>query len=203
MRRRGLAALALCLAASSGGAQEGVVAREGAAVPVESELRRTGSPVLTINSDRLFQQSLWGQRVLREIEAEAVALSEENARLLKEVEEEEQALTEQRAALSAAEFRPLADAFDAKVQRLRSVQDTKTRALGASVESAQLAFLEAARPVLAAIMNEAGAAVILEQRGVFVWTEAVDVTAPALARIDAELGSGEEASETPQPAPEE
>ena len=39
-------------------------------------------------------------------------------------------------------------------------------------------------------MREAGAAVILERRGVFVSANAIDVTEIAIQRIDASLGDG-------------
>ena len=51
-------------------------------------------------------------------------------------------------------------------------------------------FLTAAAPVLEQIMREAGAAVILEQRSVFVSANAIDITKKAIERIDAQLGDG-------------
>src|SRR5690606_33933082 len=87
-------------------------------------------------------------------------------------------------------FRVLADAFDKKVQAIREEQDEKARALGQSNDDTQRAFLRAAKPVLEALMREAGAVVILDQRSVFLRGEQTDVTGEAIRRIDAKIGDG-------------
>ena len=51
-------------------------------------------------------------------------------------------------------------------------------------------FLNAAALVLEQIMRETNAAVILEQRSVFVSSNAIDITQTAIERIDAQLGDG-------------
>jgi Skp family chaperone for outer membrane proteins len=51
-------------------------------------------------------------------------------------------------------------------------------------------FLAAAGPVLEQMMREAGAAVILERRSVFVSANAIDITDEAIERLDASVGSG-------------
>ena len=57
-------------------------------------------------------------------------------------------------------------------------------------EKNRIRFLNAAAPVLEEIMRETNAAVILEQRSVFVSSNAIDITQTAIERIDAQLGDG-------------
>ena len=148
------------------------------------------SPILTIDSDRLYRGSAFGQRVLREIEAQNDALADENRVLEQQLEQEESALTAQRDSLSAAEFRALADAFDARVQSIRRDRENESREIASQLENNRDRFLTAASPVLEAIMRETGAAVVLEQRSVFISANAIDITDTAIARIDAVLQDG-------------
>ena len=154
------------------------------------------SPILTIDSERLYRDSAFGQRVLREIEARTRALTEENQKLEAELEAEEQALTEQRDSLTPEEFRALADAFDARVQSIRRERDARNQENIELLDENQERFLRAALPVLEAIMRDVGAAVVLEVRSVFVSANAIDITDRAIAEINAAVGDGT----TPAPA---
>jgi len=146
--------------------------------------------VLTISSERLFSESLYGQRVLAEIEAEGILLAAENERIVQELSEEEKELTEKRTTLSAAEFRPLADAFDDKVQSHRESQRAKLDALSARSERARSQFFEAAQPILVGVLRETGASVIVERSSVLLSSDATDITRLAISRIDASIGDG-------------
>ncbi|MEO1362534.1 MAG: OmpH family outer membrane protein [Pseudomonadota bacterium] len=148
------------------------------------------SPILTIDSERLYRDSAFGQRVLREIEARTRALTEENQKLEAELEAEEQALTEQRDSLTPEEFRALADAFDARVQSIRRERDARNQENIELLDENQERFLRAALPVLEAIMRDVGAAVVLEVRSVFVSANAIDITDRAIAEINAAVGDG-------------
>lgn len=159
----------------------------GAGAAVAQEVR---SPILTIDSDRLYRDSAFGQRVLKDIEAQTGALAEENRALEVELEAEERALTDQRPDMSPEDFRALADAFDARVQAIRADREIKSREIAAQLEENRARFLSTAFPVLEAIMQEAGAAVVLEQRSVFISANAIDITETAINRIDALLGDG-------------
>ncbi|WP_246003726.1 OmpH family outer membrane protein [Histidinibacterium lentulum] len=148
------------------------------------------SPVLTIDADLLFSESLFGQRLTADIQASSEELATENRRIASELEAEERRLTERRGEMTPDAFRAEAEAFDARVQRIRQEQDAKERALGAQVQAAEDAFLNAVRPVLGQLMVERGAAVILDRRTVVLSVGAVDITDAAIARIDAEMGEG-------------
>ncbi len=148
------------------------------------------SPLLTVDRDRLFSASQFGQRMSREVQEDGAALEAENRRIEAELASEEKDLTEQRPKMTPEEFRTLADAFDAKVQRTRTEQADKARALNERLDRAQRQFLATAGPVLERMMQEADAAVIMEQRNVFMSANIIDITDQAVTRIDAEIGDG-------------
>ncbi|MEO1238932.1 MAG: OmpH family outer membrane protein [Pseudomonadota bacterium] len=147
------------------------------------------SQVLVIDQERLFSESQLGAAALSEIEAAALELAAENRRIEAELLAEEQALTDERATTPPAEFADLADAFDAKVRRLRDEQDTKSRALSRAREEAQQAFFGEVGGILSAIARERGAVVMLERRQVFLSIDLIDVTDEAIDRINAALSS--------------
>lgn len=159
------------------------------------------APVLVIDSEQLFFSSIFGMRVVREIEAAGNELAAENRRIEAELAEAEQDLTDRRAAMSAEEFQPLADAFDTRVQETRQAQAAKSRALNAQLEREREAFLNAAAPVLQELMLEVGASVVLERRTVFVSTNSADITSTAVARLNARLGQGDGATASDPAAP--
>lgn len=178
MVRRGLRPIALLL----------MLAFALTAAPVVAQ--SVQSPVLTIDSERLYRGSAFGQRVLRDIEARTRALSDENREIERQLEAEERALTDQRPDMAAEEFRALADAFDARVQSIRREREAKSRDISELLDQNRNVFLQAAGPVLETIMREAGAAVVLEVRSVYASANAIDITDEAIARIDASLGDG-------------
>ncbi len=146
--------------------------------------------VLTISSERLFADSAFGRRVFREIEAESTLLAEENERIVAQLSKEEKDLTEKRSDLSAEEFRPLAEAFDEKVQSHRDGQRAKLDALARRGEEARGQFFEMAQPVLIELLREFGASIVIERSNVVLSSDASDITNAAIARIDAAIGDG-------------
>lgn len=148
------------------------------------------SSVLTLSSERLFAESEFGQRVMREIEAEGVLLAEENERIVAELSREEKDLTEKRTEMQPDEFRPLAEAFDRKVQSHRDGQRAKLDALSRQSEEARQAFYELVQPVLIDLLRESGASVVIERSNVFLSSDRTDVTDAAIARINELIGDG-------------
>lgn len=162
-----------------------------AAIPAAAQqIGLPRSAILTITSERLFADSQFGKRVAREIEAEGQRLATENRRIEGELTAEEKALTDSRPDMTPEEFRKLADAFDKKVQEIRRTQDAKARHINQQRDEARAAFFDAARPILAEVMRDAGAGVILERSSVFLSANATDVTDLAIARVDAAFGRG-------------
>lgn len=160
------------------------------------------SPVLTLDQDRLFLGSAYGRRVDGEIAAASQALAAENRAIEAKLTAEEQDLTERRPTLPAAEFRLLADDFDARVVEIRRVQDEKVKRLSSRLDEERQRFYRAAAPVLGELVREAGAVAILDNRAVFLSADRIDVTDEAIARIDRMLGDGSALSPPPDPVPD-
>ena len=158
------------------------------------ELGRTedaiSSPILTLDSDRLLNDSAAGQALDRDLAEKSAELATENRRIEAELGEEEKALKAQRGAITTEEFRNQAAAFDSKVNTIREKQDAKLRALRTATEEARRAILLAANPVLASIMRDTGAAVILEKADVLVALQTIDVTDLAIERLDEAMENG-------------
>ncbi|MDG4648377.1 OmpH family outer membrane protein [Roseibacterium sp. SDUM158017] len=170
-----LAAAALALAASVAQAQD----------PAQP-----GAGVLVVNQERLIAQSLYGQRIQRELEAASAELSAENRRIEARLTAEELDLTELRDTLTPEEFRRLADEFDARVEAIRAAQEAKARDISEQADTAQVQFFERAAPVLLEIVRDRGAAVLMDSRAVLLSADRVDITETAIAEIDATLGDG-------------
>lgn len=183
---------ALCLAIT-------LLALSLAAPVVAQQTIKPAAGIVTFDSDRLFFESDFGKRVTLEIEAQGNELVAENRRLEAELARVEQDLTDRRANMSPEEFRPLADAFDTRVQESRQGQAAKSRALNTLLSQEREVFLRAATPILRELMIEAGASVVLENRTVFFSAQSSDITASAIARLNEELGDGAN-FETPVPA---
>lgn len=181
--RRSVRCVVLSLLLLAGGA-----AAQGLGTPFETGMPQ--SEILVIDFERVFAESAFGRRVNEEIERDGRAIAAENRKIEAELIEEERRLTELRPTLAPDAFRELADAFDAKVQRLRNEQDAKARALGTRTDEAQRRFLTVAQPVLEGLLNEAGASLILERRTVLVAADSIDITDRAIERIDVQIGSG-------------
>jgi Skp family chaperone for outer membrane proteins len=153
------------------------------------------SGILTIQPERLFSESAFGQRVARELEAEGAVLTAENRRIEAELRAEEKDLTRRRGEMEAEAFRALADAFDEKVQETRREQDRKLREISEMGEAARREFFVASLPILQGILRDSGAGAILDHSSVFLSSEAADVTELAITRIDAVLGDGSQAGD--------
>ncbi len=169
------------------------------ALTQEDTASRPGSPILIIDQDTMFSNSLFGQRIQREANEAGQVLSDENRVIQRALEAEEIALTEKRKSMTPEAFSPLADAFDEKVQAIRLAQDQKSRDIARQVEVGQQEFMQQALPVLSAIVRERQALAILEASSVFLSSESIDITRDAIQRIDAEVGDGRPATEAPDP----
>lgn len=193
---RGRALILAALAAAPAQAQQGelgasgLVPAQGRGFP-EFPVARPQAPVLTLDQERLFAQSQFGQRVLAEIDAASKELAAENREIEAELLAEERELTELRAELPADEFQARAQAFDDRAVGFRRQQDAKARALQGRDEAERAAFFRAVSPILSDLVAELGAVAILDDRAVLFAAPAIDVTDRAIARVDARIGAGE------------
>lgn len=148
-----------------------------------------GMPLLLLDQDRLFRESDFGKASIARERTETAALEQENRRIEAELVAEEQALTEMRATLTPEEFSARAEAFDAKVERIRDEQDAKARRLSERRDADRKAFMEVVVPVLGALLGDRGATAILDKNLVILSLSAVDVTDEAIARVNAALAT--------------
>ena len=148
------------------------------------DLGQVSSPILTIDRARFIQQSEFGSALAAQIATESESLSAENRRIEGELEIEERELTEKRKTMEAEAFTALADAFDAKVRRIREEQTGRARELERLTEERQVEFLIKSTPVLEQIMLDAGAAVIVEKDSLFLSFDVIDITDLAIQRVN-------------------
>lgn len=170
--------LALLLGGGTANAQSG------------TEAPSFSSPILTIDQERLFADSMFGKAALERLKAGEEALLAENLRIEGGLEAEERDLTERRTTLPATEFRALADAFDVKVEGVRAAQRAKSTDLTTSFEADRRRFIEVALPTIGQLMQELGAVVVMDKQTVVVSLKQVDVTDVVIARLDAAIGDG-------------
>ncbi|MEM6634968.1 MAG: OmpH family outer membrane protein [Pseudomonadota bacterium] len=142
------------------------------------------SSILIIDQERLFADSAFGRQVASNAEAASQTLQTENRRIEAELVTEERQLTEERPSLSPEEFRSRADAFDSKVQAIRTEQDAKSSEIATRIDEDRRLFFQAIVPVLAQIMRDAGAVVILDKRTSLLSVNNIDITERAVEQID-------------------
>jgi Skp family chaperone for outer membrane proteins len=152
------------------------------------------SPILTLDEDRFFVESAFGKAAVERERTATAALEQENKRIEAELVAEELALTELRKTLPPEEFATRAEAFDTKVERIREEQDAKARVLIEAREGDRREFREVALPILAELLNEKGALVILDRVTVILPSPAIDITDEAIAKVNAALAGPDPAA---------
>ena len=189
-----LASLIIAVLAGAAGAQQNIETTE-----FEVTAGEVVTAILTVDIDRLFSQSQFGRRVAQSYAGEREALATENTRIAAALREEELALAAQRAEMAPSVFRTEAEAFDEKAQSIRRAQDAKERALEDTLVQGRDQFLEVTRPILGQLMVDRGAFAILDRRSVLLSLGSIDVTDDAIARIDAAIGDGADATQETGP----
>jgi Skp family chaperone for outer membrane proteins len=160
------------------------------ALPAGAQQLPQTSPVLIIESERLFFETQYGRRIASDLAAKTAEMQAENDRIVQTLTEEERSLTQRRATMEPEAFRAEAAAFDAKVQEVRRVRDAKNGELAAEAALARAAFEERVQSIVATIMLERGATMVLEQRNVILSVRAANITDDVIQRIDETLGDG-------------
>lgn len=143
--------------------------------------------IVVVDMDRLYAESRFGKQVAQSVAARRAAIADENRALEAELEAEATALTAQRAEMDPEEFRAKADAFDEKVRAIRAERDVAEQQIGKLVRDGQSQFVEAVNPVLARLMQERGAMLLLERPVVGLVDSSLEITDVAIAAVDAEL----------------
>ena len=164
-------------------------------------------PYRILDPERLLQDSLLGQRILAGNRDAERVLDAENARIAEQLVAEERALTDMRASLTAEEFRARADAFDARVEDIRAERAQRSEELARRNEAEVQGFFAAALPVLDRLMAEEGIVGLFRPETLILWSERLDITDLAIARLDADDSEhsqsqpAEEGADPPQTQP--
>ncbi|MEP5761101.1 MAG: OmpH family outer membrane protein [Litoreibacter sp.] len=147
------------------------------------------SPVLTLDQERMYAQSMFGKRVQAELTARAEILSTQNRQIDATLTEEEQRLTDERPSMEPADFRALAIDFDERVTAIRLAQAEKQTAIQREGDAERARFFELAFPILLSLVEESGAVAILNDQAVIFSVRQIDITDRAIARIDQVVGA--------------
>ena len=161
-----------------------------APAPASAQTSLPAPQVLTLDQDRLYADALYGRAMEARSRATSQALAAENRKIEADLSAEEADLTQQRAATAPAAFQVLADAFDARVEKVRADQAAKADALKTRNDADRKVFFQAAVPVLADLMRRMGAYAILNHDAVVLAFDSIDVTNAAIKALDAKLGDG-------------
>jgi len=144
-------------------------------------------PILLLDQERLLRESQLGKAFLKASRDRERNLVERRRRIDRALEAEEKRLTDLRDTTPTDEFRLLADDFDQKVVRLRAEQEQASVALAQEIEENRKGFFQQAAPVIASIMSDFGASVVLEQRLVLVSANGLNITDRAIDRLDSKF----------------
>ncbi|MCE6953185.1 OmpH family outer membrane protein [Cereibacter sphaeroides] len=159
------------------------------------------SGVVVIDQGRLISDTALGQGVERRFQSASRSLVAENRRIEAALEAEERALTARRSTLQADSFRDLAAEFDRKVEGIRQAQEAKSRALTRQRDEERQRIVERAVPILAQIMEERSASVLIDRAAVVLSRDAADITEEAIARLDRLAAEAEPPGSGPEAAP--
>lgn len=146
--------------------------------------------VRVLDEDALFGSSLFGQRVLREIDTASRALEQENAELLEQLTRQEADLTAARPTMTPVEFRAAADAFDVQAESIRRNQAEKRARLSSYQDFEQRRFFQLAAPILQQVLLQSGAQVVIDARALILGVDGMDLTRDAITAVDAAIGDG-------------
>jgi Skp family chaperone for outer membrane proteins len=150
--------------------------------------------VVSVNRERLIQNSAFGKALNQSLSKQQKILVEENESLARNLEREELELTGLRKSLTPDEFSPLAEAFDVKVKEARRGQDQKAIDLAKSLEGARFRFFRQAERVIAQLMKENGIVFVLDESAVWI-SQGGDITNLVIERLDSAYEEGELALE--------
>ncbi len=146
--------------------------------------------ILVFDMNRIYFETLYGRRIAEDLNQAAAAVQEENEQIVATLTEEERSLTLRRPEMTPEDFRAEADAFDAKVQEVRRVRDAKNIELQTADAEQRATFEDRVQGIIANVMLERGAVIVLEQRSVVMSVRAANITDDVIVRVDAELGDG-------------
>ncbi|AXQ94029.1 OmpH family outer membrane protein [Cereibacter azotoformans] len=155
------------------------------AARAQSDAAPVPAGVAVIDQSRLITDTSLGRALEQRFQAASRALIAENREIEAALEAEERALTAQRGSLEPDEFRRLAADFDTRVEGIRDAQEAKSRGLTRQRDEERQRIVEQALPILARLMQERGAMVLIDRGSVVLSRDAADITDEAIERLDA------------------
>jgi len=156
------------------------------------------SPIMVVDFDRIFAETLYGRRIAGDVTAERERVQARMDQLAAELLVEERELTDSRADMEPEAFRTAAEAFDERAQIVRSSRETEQARLVQLRDSERAQFIERIQPILTSLMLERGAVVAMDRRAVIRAIGGANATQDAIRLIDVTLGDGiQEPSERP------
>jgi len=146
--------------------------------------------VLVIDMNRVRFESRAGT----EIREASAALRQEIRGLIqvreRSIREEERKLAAERDDLSAEDFRERVQAFEQQVFDQRKFAEDESRRLQSLIARAQAQLTRATQRVLADVMRESGAELMLDKSQIVLTIEKLEVTAEVIKRLDQRLPAG-------------
>ena len=149
--------------------------------------------VATLDQEGLFRNSLFGQRVFKEVSDKSDILLEQELLLQSQLETEESLLTVERKKISTESFAKLASAFDQKVQKIRAETTQNRMKLSEYAESERIRFFKVILPVLMQLSDEFGITTLIDHRMIILSLN--NITDAAIERVDKTIGDGKETFE--------
>jgi Skp family chaperone for outer membrane proteins len=141
-------------------------------------------PILVLDQDRLFNNSMLGQAMLLiQAEQRTVRLQESSV-ISDALLIEEKRLTDIRSEISPEEFSILSEDFDKRVLATRESQLAKDVEMQQSLDGQLRRFLVIAAPFLSEIMVKYQASAIVDQRSVLLFNRNMDITQEAIEILD-------------------
>jgi Skp family chaperone for outer membrane proteins len=159
------------------------------------------NPVVTVDLDRLINETQIGRYLSFQMNEEAKSLQAEMNVIEADLSAEEDELIKKRETLDIEDFRVLAKAFDEKAVRLRQEQQAKIQAITEESSRRRQDLLRSFVPVLSQVMRNRGATVLLDRRSVVLDDRAsVDITDVAIMIIDQNTTETDAATDLETPA---
>ena len=151
----------------------------------------SNTQVLVVDLDRVFTETVFGQRLQSDFREAERALGNDFNRIAGELIAEEKQLRDVRAETPPDKFREMAESFDTKSTKLRLEQSERRNKLTQDLQVARENLLRQLGPIFSELMQERGASILIQKddQRMIVFPQA-DITQSAIALIDQRLGDG-------------
>lgn len=147
----------------------------------------SAAAILVVSLERIREQAQASRSIQAQAAEERRQIQDEIGAKQRALEAEERALVALRDTMEPDAFEARAARFEGQVRALKQKRRDRAEALRRALGAATDRLDAALRPILAEIMAERGALVMLENRTVVLSATALDVTAIAIKRLDAAL----------------